>query len=178
MLCFQPKKNYSRFCCCLPLALGTFCLGLAFGTYGVMQIVMAVTSKDWFSWGQLLPLLLGILVTLGGLGAVMASCCCTSAMMVFVKRSYQLLCLSIIVSFVIQWIVWGIMIAQDKDKSEKRVDIISAAIYTVISVIVFIILWWGESIIASHHAVLKSGGNGWEYKDYMEIREARALENA
>jgi len=174
--CLKPKTNYGTFLCCLPLAFAAMILAGLFGFWSAWEISYAVTSRLFPNYATVSMLIFGIIKAIFAIFAVVAVITRHACLMNLCKTIFDVLIVICIVSFIYQWVVWGLALGGVTTENNvpwkpTNEDIANMVIVSIVNVIVVVLGYWVLGLLGSLAKVYGVGGSGCERKNYTEIRE-------
>lgn len=172
--CCPPKRDYSTFFCCLPLALAAIFMSLILIWWGSWEIYGSAVATYFPDFATVTIMIVGCFRLLCGLFGILAIICKTSKFMNWLICGYDMILWVCAVSFVYQWIVWGCQLGGVGTSDGKAWDpngdeIAMMVIFTVMTIIFLACGYWILGIFYSLSAIYDAGGSGWERMSAKEL---------
>eukprot|EP01053_Blabericola_migrator_P004772 Blabericola_migrator_1__4771@NODE_250_length_10882_cov_193_783819_g211_i0_p4_GENE_NODE_250_length_10882_cov_193_783819_g211_i0NODE_250_length_10882_cov_193_783819_g211_i0_p4_ORF_typecomplete_len496_score62_25_NODE_250_length_10882_cov_193_783819_g211_i0939410839 len=176
-----PSDLHYAFLKCIPLAGGCLLLSVCFLAWGLCDILTTCLGGDGFTWDETGDLVVGIFKFSIGVAGLMAVVMKFRMGLHFLSVGFNVFLVSQCVSFITQWLEWGLAMAgvTTVDNVKWRPDT-KEILYMIWSGLQ-LILTLGVSflfivgMLASLKMIAAVGGTGWERKTYLEILEAKTL---
>jgi len=180
--CLAPSKSYKNFLCCFPLATATLLLSILFGLWGSWEIVYSVKNAYFPDYVTVCTLIVGCIHAAFALFGLLAIIFRSPLFMGIVKAIFEFIIALLVVAFIYQWVIWGLMlggvITPNNEKWEPDgADIATMIIFSSITLLIIIAGYWILGLLGSLQKVYSVGGNGWEGKNYEEISQSNHSSN-
>eukprot|EP01068_Selenidium_serpulae_P002467 Selendium_serpulae@DN2480_c0_g1_i1.p1 len=164
-----PRKDYSTFFCCLPLALGVIFIAAFVIWSGAWDIYLAVISTYFPDPFAIMTLIYGSLKVMFGVFAIVGIALKNGPMVHANICVFYIMIILFAIFFAIQWVGWIIDMTAEPPWIPNTAEIVLMTVYSLCAVMAFICAYWIMSLFASCAAILEVGGSGWERLTYQQI---------
>lgn len=158
----------------IPLAPFALIVSVLLAAYEAYQIHNTLTSTDWPSTSAYIALTLQIIQLVIAVVGFISVPTKWATGVSFLVIGFKFILFAFIFSFVGMWILWIMKMCGKGETNEKwkpsREDIVVMSVTSAVTVLLIILSWWISSAIGSLRKVFAAGGNGWEGKNYREIK--------
>lgn len=153
-----------------------------FISWGSWEIYTSVKAANFPQWEAIIPLLIGAFKAVIGLSGVFALISRKAFFANLCAILYKISIRVFVAQFVVQWVFWilnmlGIMTSDGQKWHPSNSEIAQMVTFTLVNAVFFLVCFWILSTFRSLHMVLLSKGNGWERKNFKDIRLDNALKD-
>eukprot|EP01055_Gregarina_sp_Pseudo9_P002832 Gregarina_sp_Pseudo_9__2831@NODE_3061_length_767_cov_222_471154_g2791_i0_p1_GENE_NODE_3061_length_767_cov_222_471154_g2791_i0NODE_3061_length_767_cov_222_471154_g2791_i0_p1_ORF_typecomplete_len196_score42_78Fig1/PF12351_8/70Fig1/PF12351_8/0_00098DUF1700/PF08006_11/1_6e02DUF1700/PF08006_11/0_02DUF2070/PF09843_9/2_9EptA_B_N/PF08019_12/2_7e02EptA_B_N/PF08019_12/0_237TM_GPCR_Srab/PF10292_9/41_NODE_3061_length_767_cov_222_471154_g2791_i062649 len=159
----------------IPLAPFALIIALLIIAYESYQIHTTVKGTDWPSTTAYIALALQVIqLVIAAIGFISIPIK-WSAGVQFLVMGFKFILFAFIFSFIGLWVLWilrmfGIGTETEEKWRPNHNDMVMMGVTSGATVLLLVLAWWISSALQSLRRVLSAGGNGWEGRNYREIK--------
>eukprot|EP01055_Gregarina_sp_Pseudo9_P000465 Gregarina_sp_Pseudo_9__464@NODE_129_length_4108_cov_11_734824_g121_i0_p1_GENE_NODE_129_length_4108_cov_11_734824_g121_i0NODE_129_length_4108_cov_11_734824_g121_i0_p1_ORF_typecomplete_len472_score120_25_NODE_129_length_4108_cov_11_734824_g121_i016243039 len=175
-----PSDMHYAFLKVLPLAAACLLLSLVFVIWGATNIILVRIRGGSVTWEETGDLVVGIFKLLIGLAGILTIGLQLRMGLHFLSVGYNVFLVSHCVSFVTQWLEWGLALGGAtttdhvawRPSRGERVFMAWSVIQVCLVLLLSFLFIFG--LLSSLKMIMAVGGTGWEKQTYLEILERQA----